>query len=259
MDLSITFILVIFLLGIIGSFLSGMLGVGGAIINYPMLLYIPPLFGLTAFTAHEVSGISSVQVLFASVAGVWAYRKSNLLNKELIMYMGGAILVGSLIGSFGSRLVSEDWVNIVYGILAIIAAIMMLIPKENVDDYDHIIFSKPLAAILALLVGISSGVIGAAGGFLLIPIMLKVLKIPTKMTVATSLAITFISSLGGSLGKIVTGQVEYGPALILIVASLLMAPVGAKVGQKLNTKVLQMVLALFIVATAVKIWIDIIG
>lgn len=257
MDLSITFILVIFLLGIIGSFLSGMLGVGGSIINYPMLLYIPPLFGLAAFTAHEVSGISSVQVLFASIAGVWAYRKSNLLNKELIMYMGGAILVGSLFGSFGSRLVSEDWVNIVYGILAIIAAVMMLIPKENVDDYDHITFSKPLAAILALLVGIAAGVIGAAGGFLLIPIMLTVLKIPTKMTVATSLAITFISSIGGSIGKVMTGQVEYWPALILIVASLLVAPLGAKVGQMLNTKVLQMILALFIVATAVKIWIDI--
>ena len=61
----------------------------GSIIKYPMLLYIPPLFGLVAFTAHEVSGISAVQVLFASIAGVWAYRKGGYLNKELIMYMGG--------------------------------------------------------------------------------------------------------------------------------------------------------------------------
>ena len=100
-----TFIIVIFALGFIGSFLSGMLGVGGSIIKYPMLLYIPPLFGIVAFTAHEVSGISAVQVLFASIAGVWAYRKGGFLNKELIIYMGGSILIGSLIGSYSSRFI----------------------------------------------------------------------------------------------------------------------------------------------------------
>lgn len=88
MDFSIMYIVVIFAIGFVGSFVSGMLGVGGSIIKYPMLLYIPPLFGLAAFTAHEVSGISAVQVLFASAAGVWAYRKGGLLNKQLILYMG---------------------------------------------------------------------------------------------------------------------------------------------------------------------------
>ena len=112
------FIIVIFLIGFIGSFVSGMVGVGGSIIKYPMLLYIPPLFGLAAFSAHEVSGISAVQVFFASIAGVWAYRKGGLLNKALILYMGSAILIGSLIGSLGSSMLSEKSVNLVYGLLA---------------------------------------------------------------------------------------------------------------------------------------------
>ena len=89
------------------------------------------MFGLAAFTAHEVSGISAVQVLFASIAGVWAYRKGGYLNKELIIYMGGSILIGSFIGSYGSSLLSEEAVNIVYGVLAIIAAVMMFIPKKQ--------------------------------------------------------------------------------------------------------------------------------
>lgn len=164
-DLSLLYIGVIFGLGFIGSFLSGMLGVGGSIIKYPLLLYIPPLFGLVAFTAHEVSGISAVQVLFASLAGVWAYRKSGLLNKELILYMGAAILVGSFIGSYGSGYLSEDTVNIVYGLLAAIAAVMMLIPKKTVEDATEITFNKALASSLALIVGIGSGIVGAAGGF----------------------------------------------------------------------------------------------
>ncbi|MEK4386355.1 sulfite exporter TauE/SafE family protein [Solibacillus sp. FSL W7-1464] len=256
-DLSVMYITVIFALGFIGSFLSGMLGVGGSIIKYPMLLYIPPLFGLVAFTAHEVSGISAVQVLFASLAGVWAYRKSGLLNRELILYMGVAILIGSFIGSYGSGFLSEDAVNIVYGLLAVIAAVMMFIPRKTVEDATKISFNKALASILALIVGIGSGIVGAAGGFLLVPILLTVLKIPTRITIATSLAITFVSSIGGSIGKVMTGQVDYWPAFIMIVASIIAAPLGAKVGQKMNVRLLQWLLAIMIGATAIKIWIDI--
>lgn len=75
--MSILFVVVLFLIGFVGSFLSGMLGIGGSIIKYPMLLFIPQLFGLAAFSAHEVSGISAVQVLFATIGGVWAFRKGN--------------------------------------------------------------------------------------------------------------------------------------------------------------------------------------
>lgn len=87
--------------------------------------------------------------------------------------------------------------------------------------------------------------------------MLTVLKIPTRITIATSLAITFISSIGGSVGKVMTGQVDYWPAFIMIIASIIAAPLGAKVGQKMNVKILQWLLALMIGATAIKIWINI--
>lgn len=253
------FIITIFLIGFIGSYISGMLGIGGSIIKYPMLLYIPPLFGLAAFSAHEVSGISAVQVFFATIGGVWAYRKGGYLNKTLILYMGISILVGSFVGGFGSKYMSEGGINVVYGLLALIAAIMMFIPKKNVDDipFDQVTFNKWLATILALIVGIGAGIVGAAGAFLLVPIMLVVLKIPTRMTIASSLAITFISSIGSTVGKITTGQIEYFPAVIMIVASLIASPLGANAGKKMNTKVLQIILAILIAATAVKIWMDI--
>ncbi|EON71197.1 sulfite exporter TauE/SafE family protein [Lysinibacillus sphaericus] len=257
--MDVTWIITIFLIGFVGSFVSGMLGIGGSIIKYPMLLYIPPLLGLSAFTAHEVSGISAVQVLFASIAGVWAYRKGGYLNKSLIIYMGGAILAGSFVGSYGSQFLSETGVNVVYGLLALIATVMMFIPKKQIDDkpMNDISFNKALAASLAFVVGIGSGIVGAAGGFLLVPIMLIVLGIPTRMTIASSLAITFISSIGGTIGKLMTGQVDYYPAAIMIVASLIAAPLGANAGKSMNTKVLQWILAILISATTMKIWIDI--
>ncbi|MDL4839687.1 sulfite exporter TauE/SafE family protein [Aquibacillus rhizosphaerae] len=253
------FIITIFLIGFAGSYISGMLGIGGSIIKYPMLLYIPPLFGVAAFTAHEVSGISAVQVLFATIGGVWAYRKGGYLNKTLIAYMGVSILIGSFIGGYGSKLLSEGGINLTYGILALIAAVMMFVPKKGIDDIplDQVKFNKWLAATLALIVGVGAGIVGAAGAFLLVPIMLVVLKIPTRMTIASSLAITFISSIGATVGKVTTGQVEYFPAAIMIIASLIASPLGANAGKKVNTKLLQVILAILIAGTAIKIWLDI--
>ncbi|MFL0201114.1 sulfite exporter TauE/SafE family protein [Exiguobacterium acetylicum] len=253
------FIVTIFLIGFVGSYISGMLGIGGSIIKYPMLLYIPPLLGFAAFSAHEVAGISAIQVFFATIGGVWAYRKGGYLNKSLIVYMGGSILIGSFIGAYGSTILAEDTINIVYGVLALTAAVMMFVPKKGIDDIplDQVQFNKTIAAVSAFIVGVGAGIVGAAGAFLLVPIMLVLLKIPTRMTIASSLAITFISSIGATVGKITTGQVDWGPAAIMVVASLIAAPLGAIAGKKMNTKILQVILAVLILATAVKIWIDI--
>jgi len=189
--MELAFIITIFLIGFVGSYISGMVGIGGSIIKYPMLLYIPPMLGFTAFTAHEVAGISAIQVFFATIGGVWAYRKGGYLNKTLIINMGGAILIGSFIGAYGSNVLSEDMINIVYGVLALTAAIMMFVPKKGIDDIplDQVRFNKWIAAVSAFIVGVGAGIVGAAGAFLLVPILLVILKIPTRMTVASPPAI----------------------------------------------------------------------
>lgn len=255
-----TFIIVLLLIGFIGSFMSGMVGIGGAIINFPLLLYIPPLLGFSAFTSHQVSGISAVQVFATTIGGILVYRKGGYLNKTIILYMGISVLVGSFIGGFGSNLLPEYGINIVYGILAIAAVILMIVPKKGIDDVerDQIHINKWLAAILAFIVGISAGIVGAGGSFLLVPIMLTILKIPTRVTIASSLAITLISSIGVTVGKVSTGQVSYLPAIIVVIASIFAAPLGAKIGRKMNTKGLQIILGILIGATALKIWIGII-
>ncbi len=260
MDYSIGLIVVLFSIGFLGSFISGMVGIGGAIINYPMLLFIPALFGFMSFSAHEVSGISAVQVLFATVSAVWMYRNSGYLNKRLIIYMGSAILIGSLIGGFGSSQLSELTINFIYGVLALIAAVMMFIPTGNNDEVpmDELQYSIVLATILAFIVGILAGVVGAGGAFLLVPIMLVVLRLPTRMTIATSLAVTLISSIGSVAGKLATDQVLLYPSIIVVIASLIAAPLGAKLGQKVNQKALKWLLAILISGTAIKIWYDLI-
>lgn len=257
--MEIGFIVTIFILGFIGSFISGMLGIGGAIINFPMLLYIPVILGVGHFTAHEVSVITAIQVFFSTIGGIWVYRKGGFLNKSLIAYMGISILIGSFIGGFGSTNMPESGINIVYGVLALLAAIMMFIPKKGLDDVplDQVKFNKWLAASFSFIVGIGAGIVGAGGAFLLIPIMLSVLKIPTRMTIASSLAITLISSIGSIVGKVTTGEVPLLPSVILVIASLIASPLGASAGKRINTKLLQAVMGILILVVAVKTWLEI--
>jgi uncharacterized membrane protein YfcA len=245
----------LFIIGFIGSFISGMVGIGGAIINYPMILYIPVLLGFAGYTSHEVSGITAIQVFFATFAGAWAYRKSNDMDKTLVVYMGASILIGSFVGSFSANLLNEHAVNVVYTLLATIAAIMMFIPKRSNRKGTE----GWLASLLAFIVGSVSGIIGAGGAFLLVPIMLVVLKLPIRTTIATSIAITFISSIGITTGKVITGQIVVIPALIVAIASLFAAPLGVRVGKRVNQKVLQYVLSTLIVGTAIKMWVDMIS
>lgn len=254
------FLLTIFVIGFVGSFLSGMLGIGGAIVNYPMLLYIPVLLGFTGLSAYEVSGVVAVQVFFATLSGILAYRKSGYLNKNLIVTMGASILIGSFLGGYGSHFLTEEGINLIYGILAVIASVMMFIPKKGADEvHQPLKYNKGLAIALTFIVGLSAGIVGAGGAFLLVPIMLVVLKVPTRVTIATSLAITFISSIGATTGKIATCQIPFVPALVIVAASLMASPVGATIGKKINVRLLQGILALLILMTTVKIWFDLLG
>ncbi|WP_180954245.1 sulfite exporter TauE/SafE family protein [Bacillus sp. M6-12] len=251
------FIITILILGFIGSFSSGLLGIGGAIINYPILLYIPVMLGLEGFTAHEAAGIVAVQVFFASLGGVWCYRKGGYINKPLFMIMGSSIFIGSLLGGYISRYISEIYVNVIYGVLALLAAIIMFIPTNDTPGDTYTGFNQKLAAVLAFIVGLVSGIIGAGGSFILIPIMLTVLKIPMRMTLATSMAITFVSSIGGVIGKVTTNQVLFLPSILIVIVSLIAAPLGVKASKQLNNEVLQWSLALLILMTSIKLWSDI--
>ncbi|MGE7274794.1 sulfite exporter TauE/SafE family protein [Brevibacillus panacihumi] len=253
------YILMLFGIGFVGSAISGMVGIGGSIIKYPMLLYIPPALGFIAFTAQEVSAISAVQVFFATLAGMFAFRKGGYINKLLVITMGISIIVGSFIGGYGSKFLPNSTINLVYAILALIAAVMMFLPKkgDDVEDFTKVKFNKTLAAILSGIIGILSGIVGAAGAFITVPVMLVILKIPTRVAIASSLAITFISSIGSTVGKFLGGHMLLIPSLVMVVASTVASPLGAMISKKINTRILQWILAALIVATVVKIWFEI--
>lgn len=163
------------MLGLIGSFFSGLLGIGGAIINYPLLLFVPDWLGVAHFTAQEVSSISMFQVFFASLSGVLAFRKRNgkgspLIYKGLVKDLGISILFGSLIGAFVSRYLSGESINFVYGILAVVAVILMLFKNTGSEEAAHeISYNRGFGFRLHAWWGIVSGIVGAGGALYSFP------------------------------------------------------------------------------------------
>jgi uncharacterized membrane protein YfcA len=99
-----------------------------------------------------------------------------------------------------------------------------------------------------------SGIVGAGGSFLLIPVMVRLLKLPIRTAIASSLTIVFLSSIGGVFGKIAVGNMRYDLTALLVITSLLGSMIGAKLGQRMNTRLLHLFLAMIILASAMNIW-----
>lgn len=204
-----------------------------------------------------------VSSVFASLAGVIAFRRKvktgrsggAIVHRGLVLYMGSSILAGSLIGGFISGHLDGKIINLIYGILAIIAIVLMLIPgKGKLETSAPLVFNRWVAAGTAFAVGIVSGIVGAGGAFILIPIMLTILKIPVRTTIASSLAIVFISAVGGVIGKISGGDIPLEPIIYTVIGSLLGASLGSRVSSMINVSVLRYALIAIIAITAVKVW-----
>jgi len=255
---------VLLALGVIGGFLSGLLGLGGAIIMIPLMLTVPKLLGVGALSMKAVAGLSMIQVVFASLSGVARHRKNKFVSMKLIYTLGIAMAVGSGFGSTISKYMSNQVLMIAFGFIAVVAALMMFIPpksedSEEISNPDDIKFNKPLATILGLIIGSLAGMVGAGGGFILIPVMIYVLKIPIRVTIGTSLGIVFIGAVIGAAGKMVTGQVDWLLALALVVSSIPSAQLGSVMSKKTPALVLRYSLMFVIILTSVEIWYKIIA
>lgn len=253
MELFIT----ILLIGLVGAFVSGMVGIGGAIIIVPMLYFIPSLLGLPGLTMQEAAAISIVQVVVATGTSALVHRSNQNMNSQLVLWMGSSIIVASFIGGMGSKYVNEATLQVIFATLAVIAAIMMFIPKKEISPHGDIVFNKALAVICASVVGVLAGLIGAGGSFLLVPIMLYVLKIPLRITIGSSLGIVFFSAIAGFTGKLLTGQIMWFLSLAIIIGAVPGARIGSKLSNKVPEKTLKLLLAILITASAIKMWMNI--
>ncbi len=271
------------LLGIGGGIgvLSGIFGVGGGFLMTPLLMFIGVPPGVAVATGAN-------QIVAASISGVLAHwRRGNVDIK-----MGVILLIGGLIGStFGVGLFSmlkeigqaDFVVQICYVVfLGIIGGLMLIESvqaiistgttkrkKKRQRNWTHALpfkmhFRRSRLYISVLMplgvgvfVGILSAIMGVGGGFVMVPAMIYLLRMPTVVVVGTSLfQIIFVTANVTILQAVQNQTVDIVLALVLIFGGVIGAQFGARLGAILKGEQLRGLLALMVLAVSIKIMID---
>lgn len=242
------------------GFLSGLLGIGGGIIMFPVLYYLPPVLGLDSVAINNITGLTMIQGFTASLVAVFFHRKLGFVSAPLVITLGVSLFVSSLSGALVSKAAPEEVLLAVFAVLAVAASFMMLMPRSYTGDDvrgEDVTFSRPAAVVIGLVLGFFLGLVGQGGAFIVIPIMLYVLKIPLRVALGSMLAVGLFSSTAGLAGKVATGQVPFVMAAMLLAGVIPMAAAGSYVSKRTSTRTLKWILAVIIAASAIKILLDI--
>lgn len=251
---------VLFLIGLCGSFFAGMLGLGGAIILVPMLLYLPPLAGLSPLDMKQVSGMTIVVVFASSLTALLVQHKNRFVLKPLVAAIGTTALAASFAGAVFSKSTPSHILLAVFACMAMFASIIMFMPRKEVGEdmpIEQVTFSLPSAIAIALVPGFIGGMVGAPGAYIFAPLIIFFLKVPTKIAIGSTLGIAFLASVSGAAGKLLTAQVPYEPTFALLLGSIPGARIGAMFTRKVPAAALKKGLAIIIAFAAIRMWIDV--
>jgi uncharacterized protein len=221
----------------------GLIGGGGSILTLPVLVY---LFSVDAVAA---TAYSLFIVGLTSAVGSVSYFKNGLVNVKTAVVFG----IPSIIAVFFTRaylvpaippiiFASDSFILSKSLLLLLLFAILMIVASYSMIKKDKTtmgtdsspqVFNYPLIILEGLVVGMLTGLVGAGGGFLIIPALVILSKLPMKEAIGTSLVIIAAKSLIGFFGE--SGETHIDWALLGIVTSL--AIVGIFIGMALSKKI----------------------
>lgn len=240
----------------------GLIGGGGSILTVPVLVY---LFGVdaTIATVYSLFVVGST-----SVAGSLSYFRKRLVNMKMALLFGIPSIatvfltrtyivpaIPARIASIGGFSITKSMLLMaLFATLMIFASYSMIKKASNVDESLPQPPASPLlVAAQGLLVGLVTGMIGAGGGFLIIPALVNLLKAPMKTAVGTSLVIISINSLLGFLFSISHIAVQW--QLILTITGIAIAGIlaGSYLATKIDGKKLKTSFGWFVLAMGIYI------
>jgi uncharacterized protein len=248
-------------IGFLGAFFAGFLGIGGALVMFPLLLYVPPLLGVGALEVRDVVGVTMALVFVTAVSGFLAHRRHGVVNRQLTVLGGIAATIGSFGGALLSKWTDDRWLLAIFALMATAGAVLILLPggeEDPVGGGDALRFSPLRIVLVAGGVGAAAGFVGAGGAFLLVPLLVVVVGVPVRVTIASSLGITSLTGVAGFLGKLITHQIPFLPALTVAVGAIPGAQLGAAASHRVSSRHLKLALAITIVLAAARVWWDVI-
>jgi hypothetical protein len=232
------------LLGAIGIGLSlGLTGAGGSILTLPVLVY------LAGIPPREAVGLSLFIVGTAALIGAWQRARAGELHFKAAGMFVITGMVGAVLGSKLTHLVSPQALMITFAALMVVVAVRMLLPGTSglrvTPEHHHL---RCLA--VGLGVGVLTGFLGVGGGFLLMPALVNYARLPLRVATGTSLAVIACNSASGFVSHL--GGVPT-PWLLAAVFSAIAGAgvlVGGRIASRLPEKVLRQGFAILVLITA---------
>jgi len=250
------------LLGALGGFAAGFLGVGGGILLFPLLLYVPPLLGFENLDVKTVAALVISQVFFATLIGGTAHWRSGRVHGRLALIGAVAAAAGSFLGGVASKWASDWFLLLLFGIVTLLAAAMMSLPGPSVEreliPAGKLVVPLVSLAFLSCLTGVVVGFLGA-GNFIFIPLLIHVLNVPTRISIGSNLVIAVVSTSSGFFGKLITGQIPFLMAVAVVLGAAVGALGGERSHSRVSPRVLRYVYAGVIGVVAVRIWITLLS
>lgn len=249
---------------LIGTLL-GMIGGGGSILTVPVLVY---LFGIAPVSATAYSlfivGISSL------LGALVAFRKKQLsittavkfgVPSIVAVYFSRKILLPAIpetIIETHSYILSKDtFIMVVFAVLMVLASVSMIRSKTIETEESNEFKTKGLIIILeGLVVGVLTGLVGAGGGFLIIPALVLVLKLPMQTAIGTSLAIIAAKSLIGFTGDLSTQTIDWHFLFVFSILSLIGIIGGTYLTLLINSQRLKKAFGWFVLISGIIIIIQ---
>ncbi len=261
---------VLVLTGCVAGVLAGLLGVGGGIIVVPVLFTMLGMLDIDMSVRMHVSvGTSLASIVITSIISARSHHRKRAVDTELLKSWGAFIFVGSIAGTAIAGFVDGPILSAVFATVALCVAAYMAFSPPDYRMREQLpkgIFG----AANGTLIGGLSAMMGIGGGTLCVPYF-NACGFPVHRAVGTAAAIGLIISVPAAIGFIVTGwgipalpsasvgHVNILGLVLIAPFTSLTAPLGVRLAHILSPRALKMAFAVFLLATSIRMFADLIG
>lgn len=262
MDPFVVIIVSCLVLGSVVGILAGMLGIGGGLIIVPALSYLLIHFmGMTTETVMPVAIATSLStIIFTGMSSALAHYKLGNIQRRVVLYTGLGIAVGAIIGAQVASHISGELLKDIFAVLVILIALQMIFGKQKASENEA---SNGTLSVVGGGAGLLSALMGIGGGALLVPALVW-FRVNVRAAIGCAAFCGLVIAVFGATSFVIAGWnaidvpehslgYVYLPATAGIVAtSMFTANIGAKLGQRVNVRILKAMLACLLVLVSIR-------
>ncbi len=245
--------LALVVIGLAAGFLGGIIGTGGCSVMLPAIHF------WMGYSTPVAVGTTLFAVIFTAISGGYGHLVRRNLDVSATLWLGGAGIVGVLIGSWLFTLLSRQiaLLGLILGLAFLWPAVRMIwegLRKGTHPGAEGNCIPRHTGGWVAFgfLIGIFTGIVGLGGGYALVPGLIYLFGAPVYVTMGTSLATMIpLAVVGGGI-KLIQGYVAIGAGLLLAAGTVVGAQIGAAVIKKFKPATLKLIFGVYFLYVAVK-------